>query len=160
MKYLQGHHDIRKEINIGHEVPFYSDPYRLSIILANLISNAIKYCDETKDNSFIRFSATITPAYAIVHIRDNGIGIDPDYLPKIFNMFYRATEKSDGAGLGLYIVKETLDRLHARVNVTSTRDGGTDIALTIPNALLKENSKVPLRPQNKIEEAPESLSVV
>ena len=159
MKYLQGHHNIRRQIDTGNAVPFYSDPYRLSIILTNIISNAIKYCDEAKDNSFIQFSATITPAHAILHIRDNGIGIDPDYLPKIFNMFYRATEKSDGAGLGLYIVKETLDRLHARVDVTSTLHEGTDIALTIPNAFLKENSRFPLRPQNS-EEVPKSLSLV
>src|SRR5882762_983647 len=146
MKYLQGHHDISKQIDIGNTVPFYSDGYRLSIILANLISNAIKYCDEGKDNSFIQVSATITPAHAIVHIRDNGIGIHPDHLPEIFAMFYRATDKSDGAGLGLYIVRETLERLNARVAVTSGLGEGTNITLTIPNALLKENSGVTLLP--------------
>jgi signal transduction histidine kinase len=146
MKYLQGHHDISKRIEIENTIPFYSDGYRLSIILANLIANSIQYCDEGKDNSFIQVSATITPAHAIVHILDNGVGINRDYLPEIFTMFYRATDKSEGAGLGLYIVKETLERLHARVAVASRLGEGTDITLTIPNALLKENSAVTLLP--------------
>ena len=158
MKYLQGHHDISKKIDIGNTVPFYSDGYRLSIILANLISNAIKYCDEGKDNSFIQVSATITPAHAIVHILDNGMGIQRDHLPEIFTMFYRATEKSEGAGLGLYIVKETLERLHGRIAVTSRLGEGTDITLTLPNALLKENGKFSFLPQGIIEEVPTSLS--
>jgi signal transduction histidine kinase len=128
--------------------------------LANLISNAIKYCDESKA-SVIQVSATITPAHAVLRIRDNGIGIHPDYLPEIFNMFYRATERSDGAGLGLYIVKETLDRLHARVEVTSRINEGTDITLTIPNAFLNENSRSLLRPEQKeVVEALKSRSQV
>jgi len=155
MKYLQGHHDISKRIEIENAIPFYSDGYRLSIILANLIANSIQYCDEGKDNSFIQVSATITPAHAIVHILDNGVGINRDYLPEIFNMFYRASEKSDGAGLGLYIVKETLERLHGRVAVTSRLGEGTDITLTIPNTFLKENSIFSLLPPQTIEEVAE-----
>ncbi|HMI67356.1 MAG TPA: ATP-binding protein [Cyclobacteriaceae bacterium] len=155
MKYLQGHHDISKRIEIENAIPFYSDGYRLSIILANLIANSIQYCDEGKDNSFIQVSATITPAHAIVHILDNGVGINRDYLPEIFNMFYRASEKSDGAGLGLYIVKETLERLHGRVAVTSRLGEGTDITLTIPNTFLKENSTFSLLPPQTIEEVAE-----
>jgi signal transduction histidine kinase len=133
MKYLEGHHEIKKQIDIQSSVPFYSDTYRLSIILSNLISNAFKYSDETKVKSFIQVSATITPASAILHVRDNGIGIHPDYLPDIFNMFYRATEKSEGDGLGLYIVKEMLERLKATVVVTSVLNEQTDFTLTIPN---------------------------
>jgi len=155
MKYLQGHHDISKRIEIENAIPFYSDGYRLSIILANLISNSIKYCDEAKSNSFIQVSATITPAHAIIHVRDNGMGIHRDYLPEIFSMFYRGTEKSDGAGLGLYIVRETLERLYGRVAVTSRLGEGTDITLTIPNALLKENGTFALLPQHTIEEVAE-----
>ena len=133
MKYLEGHREISKQIEIDSPVPFYSDAYRLSVILTNLISNAIKYSDESKAECFIQVAATITPERAIIHVRDNGIGIHPDYLPEIFNMFYRATEKSEGEGLGLYIVKEMLDRLHATATFSSTLREITDITLTIPN---------------------------
>jgi signal transduction histidine kinase len=134
MKYLEGHHVINKQFDIKHTVPFYSDPYRLSVILSNLISNAIKYADESKANSFIHVSAIITPECATLHVRDNGIGIHEDYLPGIFNMFYRATERSEGDGLGLYIVKEMLERLNATVVVTSILGETTDFTITIPNS--------------------------
>ena len=133
-KYLEGNREIKKEIDIRKQAPLYSDSYRLYTILSNLISNAIKYLDETKDQSLIQIVATITPASAIINVRDNGIGIHPDYLPKIFNMFFRATEKKEGDGLGLYIVKEMLERLHATVSITSTLGEATDFTLTIPNA--------------------------
>ena len=138
MKYLEGNREIRKEIDIRKSVPFYSDAYRLYIILSNIISNAIKFRDEAKDQSFIDFTATITPESAIIHIRDNGIGIPPDCLPEIFNMFYRATEKMEGDGLGLYIAKEMLEKLHGVIVVTSTLHEATDFTLTIPNAIQKK----------------------
>jgi signal transduction histidine kinase len=133
-KYLEGNREIKKEIDIRKQAPLYSDSYRLYTILSNLISNAIKYLDETKDQSLIQVVATITPASAIINVRDNGIGIHRDYLPKVFNMFFRATEKREGDGLGLYIVKEMLERLHATVSITSTLGEATDFTLTIPNA--------------------------
>ena len=134
MKYLEGHLEISKQFDIKASVPFYSDPYRLSVILSNLISNAIKYADEAKEKRFINVSAIITSESAIIHVRDNGIGIHEDYLPDIFNMFYRATEKSEGDGLGLYIVKEMLERLQATVVVTSQLNETTDFTITIPNS--------------------------
>src|SRR5258706_758897 len=138
MKYLEGNREIRKEIDIHQQVPFYSDRYRVFVILSNLISNAIKYSDEAKAESFIQVTATITPESAIILICDNGIGIHPDCLPEIFNMFYRATEKRDGDGLGLYIAKEMLDRLSATAVVTSTLNEGAEFTITIPNAGQKQ----------------------
>src|SRR5260221_1125276 len=140
LKYLEGNREIRKELNIRKQVPFYSDDYRLTTILSNFISNAIKYSDETKEESFIQVSGTISPASAIIKIRDNGIGIHADYLPKIFTMFFRATEKKTGDGLGLYIVKEVLERLNATVAVTSKLNEGTEFTLTVPNGEQKESS--------------------
>src|SRR5258706_8914061 len=87
MKYLEGHHESSKQFDIKHSVQFYSNQTRLSVILSNLISNAIKYADEAKEKRFINVSAIITSESAIIHVRDNGIGIHEDYLPDIFNMF-------------------------------------------------------------------------
>jgi len=94
LKCLKGHHEIKKMINIQQHSVLYSDAYRLSVIVANLISNAIKYRDETKPDKFIHVSASVTPAHAVLRVHDNGIGIHADYLRSVFNMFYRATEKS------------------------------------------------------------------
>jgi signal transduction histidine kinase len=133
LKYMEGHREIRKQIEVQSDGRFYTDAYRLSVILSNLISNAIKYYDEGKEESFIRISATTTAASAVIKIRDNGIGIHPEYLPHIFQMFYRATEKGEGAGLGLYIVKEMVEKMDATVAFTTRLKEGTEIILTIPN---------------------------
>jgi len=142
----------------GITVPFYSDGYRLSIIRANLISNAIKYCDEGKDNSFIQVSATITPPMPSSIFSTTGWDSAGSFAGDLHPCFIVPRKKSEGAGLGLYIVKETLERLHGRIAVTSRLGEGTDITLTLPNALLKENGKFSFLPQGIIEEVPTSLS--
>lgn len=68
-------------------------------------------------------------------ISDNGQGIDGDLLPKIFDMFFRGTNQSRGSGLGLYIVKETVERLAGDVSVQSDYGKGTIFTLTIPATL-------------------------
>ncbi|MCI0751418.1 MAG: hybrid sensor histidine kinase/response regulator [Flammeovirgaceae bacterium] len=139
VKYLSGFESIHKEINVQGHTGFYSDTHRLMTIFINLISNSIKYRDEFKPNPYIRISATITPAQAIVEIQDNGIGINEAYLPNVCNMFYRATEHSEGAGLGLYIVKEVIEKLRGSIAITSAVGEQTTVTFTIPNELMKAN---------------------
>lgn len=114
-------------------VAFKSDLTRVRIILNNLISNAIKYRNFHKDRAFIRIEATVTPEKAVIKVEDNGEGIAESKLPHIFDMFYRATEKSEGSGLGLYIVKKVADKLDAEINVKSEELEGTEFTITIPN---------------------------
>jgi signal transduction histidine kinase len=136
LKHIRGFHDIRKQINIHGHTALYSDAYRLSVIISNLLSNAIKYRDESKPNQFVHVTATITPAHVVIVIGDNGIGIHPEYLRNVFNMFYRATDRSQGAGLGLYIVKEMTEKLGGTIIINSELHKETLISLTIPNKLL------------------------
>lgn len=138
MQYLPGYHKTVKQINIQDHTALHSDAYRISVILINLISNALKYGDDTKDQKLIHISATITPAHCVLHVRDNGIGIHPDYIDNVFNMFYRATDRSQGAGLGLYIVKEMVEKLSGTIFITSEPGKGTTIMIKIPNKLMTE----------------------
>jgi signal transduction histidine kinase len=69
-----------------------------------------------------------------VNIEDNGIGIDKEHINKIFDMFYRATKFSSGSGMGMYIVKETIDKLHGFINVESVIEKGTKFNFSIPNS--------------------------
>ncbi len=133
LKYLKGHKELEKSIDINNDIPFYSNAYRLSSILSNLISNAIKYRDEAKEKCFIKISASITPFDISIQIHDNGIGIHPDYLPSVYKMFYRGTNSSDGAGLGLYIVKEMVEKLDGSLVINSKFGMETQIILTLPN---------------------------
>ena len=68
----------------------------------------------------------------IIKVQDNGIGIKPDLLPRIFEMFFRGSEKSEGAGLGLYIVKEAVEKLGGTLTAESVESQETVISITIP----------------------------
>jgi signal transduction histidine kinase len=133
MKYMEGSEKIVKTISVDSKATLYTDPYRLSVIINNLVSNAIKYRDVSKDQSIITIDSVITDAKLSVVFKDNGIGISEDYINKIFDMFFRATDRSEGAGLGLYIVKETVDKLHGDIQVTSDMGEGTTFKINIPN---------------------------
>jgi signal transduction histidine kinase len=77
----------------------------------------------------------ISEKSALIVFEDNGIGVSHDLIDKIFDMFFRATERSEGAGLGLYIVKETIEKLMGTIVVTSTVGQGVKFIMEIPNGL-------------------------
>jgi signal transduction histidine kinase len=133
LHYMEGSENIKKQITMKEHVPFYSDPQRLSVICNNLVSNAIKYRSPGEKNQFIHIDITIDASSAKIHFEDNGIGIPKDFQSKIFDMFFRATERSEGAGLGLYIVKEAIDKLHGTIEVESAPSQGTIFKMEIPN---------------------------
>jgi signal transduction histidine kinase len=133
LQYIRGYDQITKQINLNEASLFYSDRFRISIMLVNLFSNSIKYCDEHKEHKLLRVKVTVSPEKAIIEVTDNGIGISESRQPLIFNMFYRGTERSDGAGLGLYVVKEVLNKLGGTVAVDSQPDLLTTFTITLPN---------------------------
>ncbi|MBC8110853.1 MAG: sensor histidine kinase [Verrucomicrobia bacterium] len=124
---------IEKKHTIEQTNDFYSDSKRISFILNNLVSNAIKYHDLTKKNPLITIDVKVNIKKVEIVVRDNGQGIENEYLDKIFQMFYRATTTSKGAGLGLYIVKETVARLGGHITVVSEINVGTTFTITLPN---------------------------
>jgi signal transduction histidine kinase len=138
LKYMEGSENIRKSIQIESNEPFFSDPYRLSVIINNLVSNAIKYRDVQKPQSLIDVRANVTNTGLDLIFHDNGIGIGQEYKPRIFEMFFRATERSEGAGLGLYIVRETVEKLNGTISVESKIGDGTTFAIKIPNMSLHQ----------------------
>lgn len=133
LKYIDGWDRIEKTIKLEGGAELYTDAYRLSLILNNLVSNAIKYHDRAKESSRIDIVAKITNDELELKLKDNGIGISDDLISRIFDMFFRATERSEGAGLGLYIVKETIDKLNGSVQVDSVFGMGTTFVVKIPN---------------------------
>ena len=68
-----------------------------------------------------------------IKIEDNGIGIPEKEKAKVFNMFYRANEQSKGSGLGLYIVKETVEKLEGTITLKSEEGQGTTFEIYLPN---------------------------
>jgi len=122
--------DFIKKFNLSDKCN--TDEWRLKIILSNLISNAIKYHDPGKESSFVKISASSQNKELNIQINDNGIGVEPQHLDNIYDMFYRATEESNGSGLGLYIVKEAVKIMKGRITINSEPMRGTQINLKIP----------------------------
>ena len=118
----------------GAKFPFYSDPGRLAIIFNSLYSNCITYSHGNPDRQ-ATIHTKIDVAYdtVAITIADNGIGISENSLPHVFNMFYRGSDRSSGAGLGLYITKETVKKLGGQVTIQSTEGRGTVVIITLPN---------------------------
>lgn len=132
-KYVPFAERIKKIVNLDNQVPFYTDKIRLQIVFNNLISNAINYHNPIEPHPFIKVEVNTTVQNSCIKVQDNGVGIDDEQIEKIFNMFYRGSSNSTGSGLGLYIVKEILDKLDGSIQVSSKRSNGTTFTLTIPN---------------------------
>lgn len=130
---------VKKLISIRQEVLFVSDKNRISIILNNLISNSIQYYRENVQ-PHVKIQVEVLPEKAIITISDNGEGIDKEHIDKVFNMFYRASEKSKGVGLGLFIVRETIKKLKGTIEMYSELNVGTIFKIEIPNLYKRENT--------------------
>ena len=123
--------DIRTTIRNG--VAFYSDKSRIGIILNNLISNSIRYQNPDAADPFVDIRVEVSGQAADILIKDNGIGIDQGNQTKVFNMFYRVSTKSIGSGLGLYIVRETVEKLGGAIELRSEIGKGTEFHIRLPN---------------------------
>lgn len=134
--YNEGAKGIDFKVAIPDDFEISSDPIRLSVIFSNLIGNAIKYQDSSKAYRNVVIGLIPNPKTLEVYIEDNGIGIEEQYHSKIFSMFFRATERSKGSGLGLFIVKETIQKLGGSIWFASTLGKGTVFTFNLPNKVI------------------------
>ena len=133
LEHINSPETITRQVEVIPGGRFYCSRMKLYLILLNIVSNAIKYYDPNKDRSFVRMKVRTGSEQAVIEIEDNGIGIPADLQQRVFDMFYRATENSEGSGLGLFIVKETIERLGGTIELTSAPGSGTTFRLVIPN---------------------------
>jgi signal transduction histidine kinase len=131
LRYLEGAGTTRIEFDLPPLTSVLADRNRLAVILNNLLANSIKYRRPQTD-CWIRISAGLGADGLSLKVTDNGIGIGPEHLDRVFEMFYRATETSQGSGLGLYIVKEIVDKMNGTLKIESTLDQGTEVTVRLP----------------------------
>jgi signal transduction histidine kinase len=108
------------------------DKSRMKIVLNNILSNAIKYHNPKIQHKEVNLKIHHEDKVCVVTIADNGLGIQSEFLDKIFDMFYRATDKSTGSGLGLYIVKEIIIKMGGTIDVQSQFEKGTTFTIKLP----------------------------
>ncbi|HYC86749.1 MAG TPA: PAS domain-containing sensor histidine kinase [Chryseosolibacter sp.] len=135
LQYLPSAARVKKTIELSIPTPFYSDPKRLSVVFNNLLSNAINYHNPFQPEPFIKVQVETNEFDCRIDVIDNGKGIRAEHQPKIFNMFYRANEEAKGSGLGLYIVKEIIDKLDGTIVVESNPGAGTKFTIRLPNMI-------------------------
>ena len=124
---------IQFDVNIPDQLEISSDATRFSLIMSNLISNAIKYHNFMLDEPKIQVSCEPEEFTLKIKVKDNGHGIEEKYRSKLFDMFFRGTQNGKGTGLGLYIVKETALKLDGKVSLESELGKGSTFELEIPN---------------------------
>jgi signal transduction histidine kinase len=124
---------LRLEVNTNEKEVFYSDPYRIKTMLKNLIGNAVKYQRSDTDHPYLKIHITTDKDKALLRFEDNGEGIAPEYIDKIFDMFFRASNTTVGTGLGLYICREIAHNLGGTIAAESRPGKGSVFTVEIKN---------------------------
>jgi signal transduction histidine kinase len=125
--------NIKRIVEIDQQGTFVTDKTRLNMVISNLISNALRYHNKDQGHPYLKIVVRATSKQAELQVSDNGQGIDEKHLDHIFTMFYRANKSSGGSGIGLYIVKEAVEKLGGTVKIESQIYVGTTFTIVIPN---------------------------
>lgn len=129
--------------NYSEDVPelINIDPNLMRMILQNLISNSVKY---TPDGGKISIAISETENDIVLKVVDNGYGIPLSQQGRVFEKFFRADNiipvETDGTGLGLYIVKEVVEKAGGAISFESEENVGTTFVVTIPISGMKQRS--------------------
>ena len=110
---------------------FFADYSQMKIVLSNLVYNAVKYHRPQQPDPFVSVEFKKDHDQVIISVADNGEGIAKEHQEKIFEMFYRASTNSDGTGLGLYMVKEVLDKVNGTITLKSEPEKGSVFTIRI-----------------------------
>jgi signal transduction histidine kinase len=105
------------------------DRRRIHQVLANLVGNAFKF---TPAGGQVTVAATATPGHVHVSVRDNGAGIEPAHLSRVFDRFWQLEKAGRGVGLGLSIVRALVEAHGGRVGVESVPGAGSSFWFTLP----------------------------
>jgi ligand-binding sensor domain-containing protein/signal transduction histidine kinase len=140
LQYMNNFSQIAVSKDFKLHYAFHSDSKRIRILLNNLISNAIKYQKiPYEPYPSIEISIETAQDRAIIKIKDNGEGIRPDLQAKVFEMFYRASDRATGSGLGLYIAKSVAEKLGGNIHLDSVWQQGTTVMIVLPNWELRQS---------------------
>jgi len=128
---LKDGHIIKTVINLKKYDDMDPKNSLIDIIFLNMIENAILFSSDK--NAEVSLKITENKNFLNIQVEDKGIGIDEIYYDRIFEMYFRSNERPYGNGLGLYVVKTALDRLHGSITVKSEKKRYTQFNISIPH---------------------------
>ncbi|MDJ1491933.1 HAMP domain-containing sensor histidine kinase [Cytophagaceae bacterium DM2B3-1] len=136
-QYQYLHAGVEIRTSIQQSTDFFTDRYRFRIVLNNLISNAFRYQNPYQSPKEMHIACQVDDNRALLKVRDNGVGIAAEDQTRIFEMFYRAGNQmphvKPGSGLGLYIAKESIQKMSGHINVVSQIGEFTEFTVEIPS---------------------------
>lgn len=125
--------NIDFSVNVEQEESFWSDKINISLILNNLIGNAIKYQRADCKDKRVTVNIKVKKGLATIEVSDNGLGVEEKYYDQIFTLFFRAHYYNVGSGLGLFNVKSAISKLNGKISVKSELNQGSTFTAVIPN---------------------------
>ena len=131
---LTDRHLINLDLDVSGPIQAQVDPLRLVQVLTNLLGNAAKFTDP---GGHIRLTAEVEAGQAVLRVRDNGRGIAPDLLPRVFDLFSQiqapAAPGTGGLGIGLALVKSLVELHGGSISACSDGPGtGSEIVVRLP----------------------------
>lgn len=129
-EHMEGYDKLNFTVMVKESTDFYSDKKLLNSIVQNLIENPIKYQDPSKENRYLDIQVTVTDKIAELKFADNGIGIPYEIQGRVFEMFFKASERSGDTGLGLHIVKTSVEKLEGHITLDSKPGIGSTFTIT------------------------------
>ena len=124
--------EFRLKTELTHE--FFSDSKILRSILLSIVANSIKYQDYSVQQPFVSINVREKDEDVMMEISDNGEGIREEIQDKVFDIFFRDTNAASGSGLGLYIVKNAVEKLHGTISLQSREHVGTTFLIRLPRS--------------------------
>lgn len=119
--------------------PTEVDRSRVQLALVNLVWNGIKYADPAKNERWVAIDAEETDDRLRIEVADNGVGIPPDQVERVFERFFRGrTGNGNGSGLGLPIARDAVRQIGGEIEVESEEGVGSRFTVTIPLAVREE----------------------
>ena len=127
--------------NGDKEVKFYKeleltqvqgDALKLQVILNNLVSNSVKYCDTNKPERWVKVRTYRSETQVVIEVEDNGLGIRPKDQERIFDKFYMSGDNKKSSGIGLYLVKDAVTQLNGKIEVRSEPGVSSKFKVSIP----------------------------
>lgn len=128
--------DATVNVDLDCDCAVHGDPALLENVMQNLFSNSVKFCAE--EMPVISVSARLlNSGYLEIEVTDNGIGIEPRYAEKIFEMFTRLhnDDEYEGVGIGLAVCRKIIRDHGGEIKIDSNFSGGTRVIITLPSAL-------------------------
>jgi signal transduction histidine kinase len=129
LQHLPGFSKMNIEINISEDHIVRTDETLIYSVLQNIIENSIKYMDPAKTAPFLKINMDIQESVFSLSFEDNGLGIPENGRERIFDMFYKVNNSSNGTGLGLYLTRITVEKLGGKINLFSEEGKGTTFFL-------------------------------